>query len=102
MIFIKNFVDVERIQDLSFSNMADYTLKTLMLDQLEMLGKFAQILKNAELSSYIIKEKYPGARNNAATADWTGKEKVTLCLPQRGVVRSSCNPGLRFLRESKG
>lgn len=33
---------MERIQDLSFSNMADYTLKTLMLDQLEMLGKFAQ------------------------------------------------------------
>ena len=41
MIFIKDFVDVGRIQDLSFSNMADYTLKTLLLDPLEVLGKFA-------------------------------------------------------------
>ena len=32
---------MERIQDLSFNNMADYTLKTLLLDQQETLGNFA-------------------------------------------------------------
>lgn len=53
MIFLKNFVDVERIQDSSFSNMADYTLKTLLLYQLEMLGKVTHTLKKKSTAKLI-------------------------------------------------
>lgn len=44
-IYKENFVNVERIQDLSFSNMADYTLKTLLLDQLEVWKEHINLKK---------------------------------------------------------